>query len=310
MANSFKYVLPALALLLLSGCCGLQNHDAPLVTQPMQFQLQQGGTTYFRVLMNGSTPEYSIYAQNVLGVSALLVVNPGNIPVALTEGQAKGVDVTGDGTPDIRLELINTTGDLAYIVIAPSTGGTTPTPAPSGTPGGSPTPAPSGTPGASPTPTPPGATPTPVPTPTPAANTEAQAIAAANQTEEGALQPRFDALFKKNPSCTQAEFTTAFTNKKGRAPAQSELTLYMGMRSYVPNGVTVSATLNGTAYSVVYRHTGTIPQDSLKIIVTGGTAGAKQWLDGKTTTENDQLLDKAEAIPGNCGIIMALNGWA
>lgn len=310
MANSFKHVLLALALLLLSGCCGLQNHDAPLVTQPMQFQLQQGSTTYFRVLVNGSTPEYSVYAQNVLGVSALLVVNPGNLPVALTEGQSKSVDVSGDGTPDIRLELINTTGDLAYIVIAPASGNATPTPAPSGTPGGSPTPAPSGTPGASPTPTPPGATPTPVPTPTPAANTEAQAISAANQTEEGVLMPRFDALYKKNPSCAQSEFITAFHNKKGRDPTPSEMLAYSGLKSYLPTSVSVVATKNGTTFTVVYTYAGSHPVDALKVMVVSGAVTTRQWLDGTTTAQNAEMLTKAEAIPGNCGLVITLNGWA
>lgn len=311
MAIGTKHLFAALALFLLSGCCIPQQREAPLITQPMQFPLEGGETIYFRLVQEGETPEYSITAENIIGTSALFVVNPGDIPVPLSEGQSRDIDLNGDSTNDVNLMLINTTGSTAYFALSLPSGATTPTPTPyptmTPTPGASPTATP--TPGASITPTPaPSATPTP--TPTPGADPAAQAIQIANATAEGQLMARFDALFKKTQACAQTEFTTSFTSKMGRAPTPSELNIYTSSKNHMPSGITVAAAQSGASYDVTYTHSGTVQQNALKITVTSGAAGAKQWLDGTSTSQNEQLLGKAESVPGNCGILMAFNGWA
>lgn len=312
------------AALLLSGCCGFQlPHEAPLIVDPVQFPLQEGGTLYFRIVANGSTPEYSLYAQNVLQMSALFVANPGSITVALTEGQSQSLDLTKDGRPDITIRLVNTTDKTAFIALSAYSGGA-PTPTPAGatptpagqtpTPQGSATPTPAGQ-----TPTPAGATPTPSPTATPAGGTPAQAIAAANATAEGQLMARYASLYAKNLQCSEDQFTSIFTSRRGRAPTPTELIGYRSTKPMMPTGVSIAASLNGTSYNVVYSAVGgAMPGPALKVVVTSGQATSQVWQgifateceEGKTLTQcNEGVVGGAENVTGNCGLVIFMSGW-
>ncbi|MDD5318039.1 MAG: hypothetical protein PHF51_04915 [Candidatus ainarchaeum sp.] len=387
--KGFALILVALlALSFFAGCIG-PGSEAPLITSSRSFTMQQGGTERFRVASsNGtSTPEYSIYAENILNKTALFIIRPGDIPVALTEGGSQIVDLNGDGSTELVVAMGDTTGTSAdvtinvagaaqvctnacnvgerqrpypdcscYTVAIPcpigcaagrlqrpypdctcytenrtcgdgtlygqcaaakpmmcSNGNLVNNCTPCGCPAGRSCNASSGAcyvqASATPTPTQaPGATPTPAPTPTPAgANAGAQAIAAAGATTEGALMSRLDTAYKKGQLCTQSEFTSTFTSRKQRAPTQNELSIYSNTKNYMPTGVNATATPNGSSYDVVYSATGAHGMDVLKVTVSSGVAGARQWLDGTTTTQNAQLLSAAEAVSGNCGIIFAMN---
>jgi len=157
-----------------------------------------------------------------------------------------------------------------------------------------------------------GSTPTPTPsvTPTPAQGELLQAISVANSSVEGQLMSRFDALYKKNSLCTQSEFISTFRTKRGRNPTQNELSLFANTQSHIPYNVSVSATRNGTIFTVTYTNVGLSQADALRVLVSSGTVSSRQWLDGTSTDQNLQLITKAESIPGNCGLIMAINGWA
>ncbi len=312
------------AALLLFGCCGIQlPHESPLITEAVQFPVQQSGTLYFRIVANGSTPEYSLYAQDVLQVSALFVINPGNTPVSLTEGQSKDVDLNKDGHPDITLRLINTTGDTAFIALSAYSGGgaATPTPTPAGatpTPQGSVTPTPAG---ATPTPTPQHtATPTPAPTATPAGGTPEQAIAAANATTEGQLMGRYSSLYTLNQQCTEDQFKSMFNSRKGRQPNAVELSQYHYMKSMLPTSVTAAASLNGTSYNVVYSTSGgssSMSGPALKVVVANGQATSQTWqgtfaadCGGAAPTDcNNGVVTGAEAINSNCRLVIYLSNW-
>jgi hypothetical protein len=137
-----------------------------------------------------------------------------------------------------------------------------------------------------------------------------QAIAVANSSTEGQLMSRFDALYRKNPSCTQSEFISTFHLKKGRDPNQNELLLFANTKNYIPASVAVNATRNGTVFTIIYTNVGVVRVDALKVVVASGAVVSRQWLDGTDTSLNQQLIAKAEAIPGNCGMVMAINGWA
>ena len=385
---AFALVSALLLASILAGCITPAT-EAPLITSSKTYVITQGQTEKFRVSLNSSTPEYSIRADYVLNRTALLTINPGSIPVGLTEGDYSPVDLNKDGAAEIVIYLENTTGQDAYIAIHVAgaspvctaecplgqvqsaypdcschiTVRDCPSQCPSGklqrpypdcscysenrtctdgtlygqcspnkpkicetgalvercpscgcptskscnfTSGACYTPVAAATPTPGPGPT---ATPTPAATATPGANEQDNAIILANQTAEGQLMARFDTLYKKNPSCSQAEFISTFTAKKGRAPNTGELTAYTGTKSYIPRSVTVSATRNGTSYDVLYVHSGTVNLNALKVVVSSSVVISKEWLDTTSTDQNAQILSKAESIVGNCGLIMAFNGW-
>ena len=372
---------------LISGCITPAT-EAPLITSSRSYVLSQGNTERFRISTNGSTPEYSMKAENVLNKTALFIFNPGSIPVGLTEKHFAPVDLDRDGSPDIILYMDNTTGQDAYITVnipgasaicttecpiglaqnpypdcgcvspvrncsQPCTGGLVQKPYPDcscysenrtcsdGTVYGqcsstkpwlcqngalidkcgtcgcatgklcNATSSSCYTPAvATPTPGPgPTATPTPAVTPTPGPNAQQNAIVLANGTTEGQLMARFEALYKKTPSCSQSEFITAFNAKKGRDPNPGELTAYTGTKPYLPTGVSTTATANGSSYEVLYVATGSHSANALKVVVTSGTVISRQWLDGTTTELNTGILASAESVSGNCGLILAVNGW-
>jgi hypothetical protein len=389
-ARALALLAALIASVAIAGCIA-PAEEAPLVSGSRNFVVTQGHSERFRVADdNGSaTPEYSIFAENVLNRTALFLLNPGEIPVALCENTTQPVDLDGDGYADIVIGMDNTTGEDAYITVYiagvaqvctndclscevqmpfPDCSCVTPhrecavgcsageaqRPYPdcscyeenrtcsdgtlwgqcapqkplmcvngslldncsacqcpagqscsaSGSCSAAQTPTPS--PGASPTPSR-----TPTPTPAPTQSGEAAAIAIANATTEGSLMPRFDALYKKNQQCTQSEFSSTFTSRMQRAPTSQELTAFSGTKNYLPPGVSVNATLNGTYYDVVYSTTGGHGAPALKVVVATGAAVGRQWLESGVTTElNTELITTAEAIPGNCGMVMVLNGWA
>jgi len=392
MATVRTFLFPALAFLLgaavLSGCISLGGSSGPLVTTSHEFSILEGQSESFRLDRNGSTPQYSLRAENVMNKTALFIFTPGDIRVALAEGAQAAVDLDSDGNPDVVLALANAADNVAEVTVyvagaaavctndcaggerqraypdcscfvplvncsGSCAAGQVQRPYPDcscyaenrtcsdgtlydqcsasppskcvngslvnacaacGCPTGRSCNSSSNacyTPAAGPTPTPrPGATPSPVPTASPTPDAGGAAIAVANQTTEGLLLARFDAAYKNAALCTQSEFTSAFTTRKNRAPTGTEISLFASTKSYLPTGVSVSASVNGTAWTVRYRNSGAHATDALTVTVQGGVASGPQWVDGgPTTTQRITDLNNAAAISGNCGLILIMNGW-
>jgi len=168
---------------------------------------------------------------------------------------------------------------------------------------------------ASPTP---GASPTATPT-APPADVAAQAVAAANATTEGSLIARYDSLYKKNMNCGQDEFKAMFQSRNGRAPTPTELGGYSSTKNYLPTGVSVAATLNAGNYDVLYSATGGhMPGPMLKVTVAPPSSVISSvWQGiyssgcggGSATECNTDLVSAAEAVSGNCGLVLKLNNW-
>lgn len=176
------------------------------------------------------------------------------------------------------------------------------------------------TPPPSPTPAPsPGASPSPTQT-APPAGAATQAMAAANATNEGGLAARYDALYRKNRNCAQDEFTSIFQSRKGRAPTPTEVAAYRSTKGFLPTEVSVTAQTSGANYNVTYNAVGGgMPGPMLKVAVSPpSTVISATWQGvyaspcggGKTPTQcNTDLITGAEAASGNCGLVLALNGW-
>ena len=355
-------------LLLLVGCIAPQP-ESPLITTSKDYIMGQGKSERFRLLQNGSTPEYVLEVKSVQNVTVLFLLQPGNRPIALAKGRSSGADLDGDGSADVVLSLSKIENGEAHVTLYAADAA--PLCATSCPPGQLQNPFPScscysvnrtcadgtlfgqcsatkpkfcqnGTlvdkcsscgcsgallcnstsnacysPSATPTPAPsPSATVTPTPL-----DESMEAIAVANQTTEGQLMGRFAAAYTKSQQCTEDQFSSAFTSRLGRPPNQRELSLFTSTKNFLPTGVSAAATRNGSQYDVVYRTTGgSVPGDALKVVVISGQAIIATWQGqfaiancgaGKTITEcYDELLDKVEAISGNCGLILVLNAWA
>ena len=388
------YLSVCAAVLLLAGCVLPRTSEAPHISSAnptRNFNISEGQTASFRIEKNGTTPEYSIYAASVINLTALFIINPGDIVFALGEGQAKAIDFDRDGAPEAVIVLQNTTGTTAYLTISlagaaqvctntcptgqlqyaypncacyspvqqcatncsgnqsqhpyPDCTCFTPTQfcsdntaygacsltkpkycdtgtlvnrcATCGCPSGMSCNPVSGACSVPASPTP-GASPTATAT-APPADAATQAIAAANATTEGSMVARYSALYLKNSNCGESEFSSIFQSRKGRAPNPTELGGYHSTKNYLPTGVAVNATLNGTNYDVLYRATGgSLPGPMLKVIIAPpSNVLSSTWqgvyssgCGGGTATEcNTDLISGAEAISGNCGLIIKLNGW-
>jgi len=171
----------------------------------------------------------------------------------------------------------------------------------------------------SPTPAPsPGASPSPTVTPPPA-DEAAAAIAAANATAEGGLAARYDTLYRKNRDCSESAFTSTFQSRKGRPPTASELAPYRSTKGYLPMEVSVTAPRSGSNYNVTYSAVGGgMPGPMLKIVVAPPSSIiSSNWQGvyasgcggGSATQCNQELIEGAEAVSGNCGLVFKLNGW-
>jgi len=294
------YLSAMLLAIVLSGCI-LPSGDSPLITSTSTFSLSQGGSTNFRIPINGTTPAYTIYAENVLSNTALFRISPGSIPVSLTEGASKNVDINKDGRNELTIALNGIANGTAQFSLSPLASSATVTPTPTATPNGTATPVASSTatPIASSTATPP-------PTATPTPNLANAAIVIANQSDDGQLIARLDTAYRKAQLCTQTEFTTAYTNKVGHAPTTSAL--YSSTKNFMPQSIIATATANSGVYSVVYSGTGGSAASAaiLNSTVSDGVVIGSSWLS-VTRAQNLELVSYAESISGNCGMLVAMN---
>jgi len=382
--------------LLLSGCIQsvLPHEEAVLITDPFPMQVREGQVKYFRINLNGSTPEYTIHAVNVGSVSAVFEVDPGDKHFGMYEGDTDYIDLSGDNRSDIKVTLTNITSGVAMITIDLSGGvgecpglcepGEVQAPYPdcSCSPASVDCPntcqsgesqrpypdcscfvpvdycsdgtaysacsatkprycdnlgnlvnkcsicgCPSGqscnttteecytAPVACSTACAPGESQKPYPDCscyTPSGGETDQAIEAANVSTEGLLMARFESQYAKSKQCTEDEFKSKFNARNGKDPSAGQIAAFSSTKNAVPGGVEVEAeNTAGSSYEVVYSTTGgTMSGPALKMMVslnTGITTGT--WLDGSDTSRNTQLLNTAEGIGGNCGFIMAINGW-